>query len=160
MTCHAALSLRGKKKDHRLYSGVWTLDKLALQLYDRPPTLLKRVNYRYCYVNKYVYTLIEKYTRGVSAVESILTLDRLRQSVAVKELEQARGQPIIMRKTASVPNFSQVVKCVILYHPHKTIPFRYAIHNSSSYYKFFSYVCIVTLPIILLLSSHQAGIYS
>lgn len=52
--------------------------------------------------------LAEKYTRGVSAVESILTLDRLRQSVAVKELEQARGQPITMRKTASVPNFSQV----------------------------------------------------
>ena len=50
----------------------------------------------------------EKYTRGVSAVESILTLDRLRQSVAVKELEQARGQPMTMRKTASVPNFSQV----------------------------------------------------
>ncbi|XP_062524750.1 kinesin-like protein KIF13B isoform X2 [Bombyx mori] len=55
-------------------------------------------------------TYIEKYTRGVSAVESILTLDRLRQSVAVKELEQARGQPIIMRKTASVPNFSQIMR--------------------------------------------------
>lgn len=49
----------------------------------------------------------EKYTRGVSAVESILTLDRLRQSVAVKELQQAQGQTITMRKTASVPNFSQ-----------------------------------------------------
>ncbi|XP_068626995.1 kinesin-like protein KIF13A [Battus philenor] len=55
-------------------------------------------------------TYIEKYTRGVSAVESILTLDRLRQSVAVKELEQARGQPVTMRKTASVPNFSQLVR--------------------------------------------------
>ncbi|XP_059051246.1 kinesin-like protein KIF13B isoform X2 [Achroia grisella] len=55
-------------------------------------------------------TYIEKYTRGVSAVESILTLDRLRQSVAVKELEQARGQPITMRKTASVPNFSQIMR--------------------------------------------------
>ncbi|XP_011311127.1 kinesin-like protein KIF13B isoform X5 [Fopius arisanus] len=54
-------------------------------------------------------TYIEKYTRGVSAVESILTLDRLRQSVAVKELLQARGQPL-MRKTASVPNFSQVLQ--------------------------------------------------
>ncbi|XP_043288221.1 kinesin-like protein KIF13A isoform X4 [Venturia canescens] len=53
-------------------------------------------------------TYIEKYTRGVSAVESILTLDRLRQSVAVKELLQAKGQPL-MRKTASVPNFSQVL---------------------------------------------------
>lgn len=42
--------------------------------------------------------------RGVSAVESILTLDRLRQSVAVKELLQAQGQPL-MRKTVSVPNF-------------------------------------------------------
>ncbi|XP_058066317.1 kinesin-like protein KIF13A [Anopheles bellator] len=56
-------------------------------------------------------TYIEKYTKGVSAVESILTLDRLRQSVAVKELEQVRGpQALSMRKTASVPNFSQAVK--------------------------------------------------
>ncbi|XP_041975896.1 kinesin-like protein KIF13A isoform X3 [Aricia agestis] len=53
-------------------------------------------------------TYIEKYTRGVSAVESILTLDRLRQSVAVRELEQARPRPQTMRKTASVPNFSQL----------------------------------------------------
>ncbi|XP_026473795.1 kinesin-like protein KIF13B [Ctenocephalides felis] len=53
-------------------------------------------------------TYIEKYTRGVSAVESILTLDRLRQSVAVKELQQAQVQPM-MRKTASVPNFSQMM---------------------------------------------------
>ncbi|XP_037717738.1 kinesin-like protein KIF13A isoform X9 [Drosophila subpulchrella] len=52
-------------------------------------------------------TYIEKYTRGVSAVESILTLDRLRQNVAVKELETAHGQPLSMRKTVSVPNFSQ-----------------------------------------------------
>lgn len=56
-------------------------------------------NVRFC--------ISEKYTRGVSAVESILTLDRLRQNVAVKELLQAQGQPL-MRKTASVPNFSQV----------------------------------------------------
>ncbi|XP_058836738.1 kinesin-like protein KIF13A isoform X1 [Topomyia yanbarensis] len=55
-------------------------------------------------------TYIEKYTKGVSAVESILTLDRLRQSVAIKELEQVRGPALSMRKTASVPNFSQVVK--------------------------------------------------
>lgn len=48
--------------------------------------------------------------RGVSAVESILTLDRLRQSVAVKELLQAQGQPL-MRKTVSVPNF-QVCICL------------------------------------------------
>lgn len=57
---------------------------------------------------------IEKYTRGVSAVESILTLDRLRQSVAVKELLQAKGQPL-MRKTASVPNFSQVISILFLF---------------------------------------------
>jgi len=51
----------------------------------------------------------EKYTRGVSAVESILVLDRLRQSVAVKEIEQTQSkQQMSMRKTASVPNFSQV----------------------------------------------------
>lgn len=49
----------------------------------------------------------------MSAVESILVLDRLRQSVAVKELETTRGNQMgsnqmSMRKTASVPNFSQV----------------------------------------------------
>ncbi|XP_067009212.2 kinesin-like protein KIF13A [Anabrus simplex] len=54
-------------------------------------------------------TYIEKYTRGVSAVESILTLDRLRQNVAVKELLQAQGQKP-MRKTASVPNFSHIMR--------------------------------------------------
>ncbi|XP_011505399.1 PREDICTED: kinesin-like protein KIF13A [Ceratosolen solmsi marchali] len=54
-------------------------------------------------------TYIEKYTRGVSAVDNILTLDRLRQNVAVKELLQAQGQPSI-RKTASVPNFSQIMR--------------------------------------------------
>lgn len=58
------------------------------------------------------YSFTEKYTRGVSAVESILALDRLRQSVAVKELLQARGQPV-MRKTVSVPNFSQVMFIVL-----------------------------------------------
>ncbi|XP_070494506.1 kinesin-like protein KIF13A isoform X4 [Chironomus tepperi] len=56
-------------------------------------------------------TYIEKYTRGVSAVESILVLDRLRQSVAVKELEtQQSKQQLSMRKTASVPNFSQIMR--------------------------------------------------
>lgn len=44
-------------------------------------------------------------------MESILTLDRLRQNVAVKELETAHGQPLSMRKTVSVPNFSQVRTC-------------------------------------------------
>ena len=43
----------------------------------------------------------------MTSVESILMLDRLRQSVAVKELLQSAGRPL-MRKTASVPNFSQV----------------------------------------------------
>lgn len=49
----------------------------------------------------------------MSAVESILVLDRLRQSVAVKELEQAQNKTLSMRKTASVPNFSQVRLMVI-----------------------------------------------
>jgi kinesin family protein 13 len=62
--------------------------------------------YESCILNS-GFCIAEKYTRGVSAVESILTLDRLRQNVAVKELLQAQGQPL-MRKTASVPNFSQV----------------------------------------------------
>lgn len=64
------------------------------------------LNHRFIWMH--TRTLIEKYTRGVSAVESILTLDRLRQSVAIKELEQSHGQSLSMRKTVSVPNFSQV----------------------------------------------------
>jgi kinesin family protein 13 len=81
-------------------------------------------------------TFIEKYTRGVSAVETILTLDRLRQSVAVKELVNAKAKLLqsnlnsslnsnlisngngnattttsqFMRKTVSVPNISHVSK--------------------------------------------------
>lgn len=47
-------------------------------------------------------------------MESILTLDRLRQNVAIKELEQQliglqkQNSSTSMRKTCSVPNFSQV----------------------------------------------------
>lgn len=80
---------------------------------------------------------MEQYTQGVSAVETILALDRLRQSVAVKELlrngvvraatsatannnpaaaaaaaptssSQQQQQSQFMRKTVSVPNFSHV----------------------------------------------------
>ncbi|XP_052763190.1 kinesin-like protein KIF13B [Mya arenaria] len=52
-------------------------------------------------------TYIEKYIKGVSAVESILTLDRLRQEVAVKELLAKKGQSL--RKTTSTPNINQFV---------------------------------------------------
>lgn len=59
---------------------------------------------------------IEKYTKGVSAVESILALDRLRQEVAVKELLARKGKfnasanskESYMRKTVSVPNMAQM----------------------------------------------------
>uniref|UniRef100_A0A069DXT9 Putative kinesin-like protein n=1 Tax=Panstrongylus megistus TaxID=65343 RepID=A0A069DXT9_9HEMI len=52
---------------------------------------------------------IETYTKGVSAVEGILTLERLRQKVAVKEILQHKGHTLTMRKTASVPNFSHLM---------------------------------------------------
>lgn len=57
-------------------------------------------------------TYIEKYTKSVSAVESILTLDRLRQNLAVKELLQNSqgGKSSAMRKTLSVPNLSQLLR--------------------------------------------------
>ncbi|KAK7479091.1 hypothetical protein BaRGS_00029683, partial [Batillaria attramentaria] len=54
-------------------------------------------------------TYIEKYIKGISAVESILTLDRLRQEVAVKELLAVSGRPSSLRKTTSVPNINQIV---------------------------------------------------
>lgn len=57
-------------------------------------------------------TFIERYSRGVSAVDTILFLDRLRQSVAVKEALKSHGKAAqqSMRKTVSVPNFSNVIK--------------------------------------------------
>ena len=56
-------------------------------------------------------TYIEKYTKGLSAVDTILQLDKLRQSVAVKEKMKTAGaaeQQQNMRKTVSVPNFVQM----------------------------------------------------
>ena len=56
-------------------------------------------------------TYIEKYTKSVGAVESILTLDRLRQHLAIKELVQTHGgKNSSMRKTFSVPNLSQLLR--------------------------------------------------
>ncbi|XP_071956300.1 kinesin-like protein KIF13A isoform X3 [Antedon mediterranea] len=55
--------------------------------------------------NKEGESYIEKYTKGVSAVESILALDRLRQEVIIKEKLSAQGK--LVRKTASVPNIHQ-----------------------------------------------------
>ena len=55
---------------------------------------------------------IEKYTKGLSAVDTILQLDKLRQSVAVKEkmksAELTGQHQQNIRKTVSVPNFVQM----------------------------------------------------
>ncbi|PIK34403.1 putative kinesin-like protein KIF13A isoform X2, partial [Apostichopus japonicus] len=47
--------------------------------------------------------------QGLSAVESILALDRLRQEVIIKEKLTSKGR---MRKTSSVPNFGTVTRGV------------------------------------------------
>uniref|UniRef100_A0A4W6CLB8 Kinesin family member 13B n=1 Tax=Lates calcarifer TaxID=8187 RepID=A0A4W6CLB8_LATCA len=49
---------------------------------------------------------IEKYLRSVLAVENILTLDRLRQEVAVREQLAVRGKP--PRRCLSSPNINRV----------------------------------------------------
>ncbi|NXV51230.1 KI13B protein, partial [Uria aalge] len=49
---------------------------------------------------------IEKYLRSVMAVENILTLDRLRQDVAVKE--QAMGKGKLCRRSLSSPNVNRL----------------------------------------------------
>ena len=57
-------------------------------------------------------TFIERYTKGVAAVDTILFLDRIRQNVAVKEALRSTGKPAIqtIRKTMSVPNFAHAMK--------------------------------------------------
>ena len=61
---------------------------------------------------------IEQYTKGLSAVDTILHLDRLRQSVAVKEKLKQKSPLTVsqqnMRKTMSVPNFVQMSKSLSL----------------------------------------------
>uniref|UniRef100_A0A663MIW8 Kinesin family member 13B n=1 Tax=Athene cunicularia TaxID=194338 RepID=A0A663MIW8_ATHCN len=58
---------------------------------------------------------IEKYLRSVLAVENILTLDRLRQEVAVKE--QLMGKGKLYRRSLSSPNVNRVsVPCWHLQH--------------------------------------------
>ena len=77
-------------------------------------------------------TYIEKYTRGVSAVESILALDRLRQEVVIKEKLASRGRNL--RKTASVPNISvSVLLLVKLFTPLKIQTMYYV--NTNIYIK-------------------------
>ena len=109
-------------------------------------------------------TFIEKYTRGVSAVETILTLDRLRQSVAVKELINAKSKHLLpmggqssiannsspfMRKTVSVPNMSQVS------HFHNDVDnYNFAYLNrffaSSAAFVYFFYFLTVKIQVVIL----------
>uniref|UniRef100_A0A8C9WVG2 Kinesin family member 13A n=1 Tax=Scleropages formosus TaxID=113540 RepID=A0A8C9WVG2_SCLFO len=51
-------------------------------------------------------TYIEKYTRGVLEVENILSLERLRQAVTVKEALSAKGRYI--KRSISTPNVQHV----------------------------------------------------
>uniref|UniRef100_A0A8C3NIC8 Uncharacterized protein n=1 Tax=Geospiza parvula TaxID=87175 RepID=A0A8C3NIC8_GEOPR len=62
---------------------------------------------------------IEKYLRSVLAVENILTLDRLRQEVAVKE--QLMGKGKLYRRSLSSPNVNRVSSpCWHLQQPHSS----------------------------------------
>jgi len=55
-------------------------------------------------------TFIEKYTKGAAAVDEILRMEKIRQSVAIKEILVVRNKNLTpvqsMRKTLSVPNIS------------------------------------------------------
>uniref|UniRef100_A0A674JPS6 Kinesin family member 13B n=1 Tax=Terrapene triunguis TaxID=2587831 RepID=A0A674JPS6_9SAUR len=56
---------------------------------------------------------IEKYLRSVLAVENILTLDRLRQEVAVKE--QLTGKGKLNRRSLSSPNVNRVMNNAVFF---------------------------------------------
>jgi len=61
-------------------------------------------------------SFIEQYTRGAAAVQDLLQMDRMRQSVAVKEAKMRQYDPadpadnMSLRKTHSVPNIRHVMK--------------------------------------------------
>ncbi|XP_015748717.1 PREDICTED: kinesin-like protein KIF13A, partial [Acropora digitifera] len=58
-------------------------------------------------------TVLKKYSKGISHVESLLALDRLRQEVMVKEKLAAIGKPL--RKFASTPNLAAAEKTTALW---------------------------------------------
>uniref|UniRef100_A0A4W6DM84 Kinesin family member 13A n=1 Tax=Lates calcarifer TaxID=8187 RepID=A0A4W6DM84_LATCA len=58
-------------------------------------------------------TYIEKYTRGVLEVENILSLERLRQAVTVKEALAAKGRHL--RRSISTPNVQHETLFVLLH---------------------------------------------
>uniref|UniRef100_A0A3Q3JIR6 Kinesin motor domain-containing protein n=1 Tax=Monopterus albus TaxID=43700 RepID=A0A3Q3JIR6_MONAL len=65
-------------------------------------------------------TYIEKYTRGVLEVENILSLERLRQAVTVKEALAAKGRHL--RRSISTPNVQHVMNAsitLLLTEPHR-----------------------------------------
>uniref|UniRef100_A0A8C5FWS8 Kinesin family member 13A n=1 Tax=Gadus morhua TaxID=8049 RepID=A0A8C5FWS8_GADMO len=53
-------------------------------------------------------TYMEKYTRGVLEVESILGLERLRQAVTVKEALSAKAKGRVLKRSLSSPNVQHV----------------------------------------------------
>jgi kinesin family protein 13 len=63
---------------------------------------------------------IESYTRGISQVESVLALDRLRQEVAIKEMLnrglQQTATLLNMKRATSLPNaINHNSVCAILF---------------------------------------------
>ncbi|XP_074656043.1 kinesin-like protein KIF13A isoform X2 [Tubulanus polymorphus] len=84
------------------YEVVSNIPKASEDLEDRESLAQMAANQNEAQITADGETYIEKYIKGVSAVESILTLDKLRQEVAIKELLSAQGRPL--RKTSSVPN--------------------------------------------------------
>uniref|UniRef100_G3P0U5 Kinesin family member 13A n=1 Tax=Gasterosteus aculeatus TaxID=69293 RepID=G3P0U5_GASAC len=56
-------------------------------------------------------TYIEKYTRGVLEVENILSLERLRQAVTVKEALTTKGRHL--RRSISTPNVQHVMNALL-----------------------------------------------
>uniref|UniRef100_A0A3Q3E1Y8 Kinesin family member 13A n=1 Tax=Labrus bergylta TaxID=56723 RepID=A0A3Q3E1Y8_9LABR len=58
-------------------------------------------------------TYIEKYTRGVLEVENILSLEKLRQAVTVKEALTAKGRHL--RRSISTPNVQNTIKVTLLW---------------------------------------------
>lgn len=107
--------------DFYLINLFWEIFQASEELEDRESLAVMAANSA---ENSGSLNHIEQYSRGVSAVETILSLDHLRQKVAVKELLQRakHKNPLplppavagsaesaqFMRKTVSVPNFSQV----------------------------------------------------
>uniref|UniRef100_A0A3Q1CXA6 Kinesin motor domain-containing protein n=1 Tax=Amphiprion ocellaris TaxID=80972 RepID=A0A3Q1CXA6_AMPOC len=97
-------------------------------------------------------TYIEKYTRGVLEVENILSLERLRQAVTVKEALAAKGRHL--RRSISTPNVQHVINTPLTANMWKKLSY----HKMEKFRKLISFCFSFSSPHWVVTDCSRAGL--